>query len=114
MTNVFSLCSLDSPLIFVCHHKELIPEAKQVEVLPRQGPLCLYLASLFDAYGPTYIENVKPGSQLEGKVQIGDLIVSIDGVNVTTMPACEIVKLMSSKPDGAETIVFARGKRLYN
>ena len=51
---------------------------------------------------------------MENKVQIGDVIVSIDGVNVTTMPALEIVKLMSSKPDGAETIVFARGKRLYN
>ena len=106
--------SLDSPLIFVCHHKELIAKADQVEVLPRHGPLGLTLASLFDTYGPTYIKNVKPGSQLEGKVQIGNVIVSNDGVNVTTMTEWEIVKLIRNKPEGMKTIVFATGIRLYN
>ena len=107
--------SFDSPLISVCHHKELIAEAEQFEVSPQSRKLRgLTLASLFDTYGPTYIENINPGSQLENKVQIGDVIVSIDGVNVTAMTACELGKWIINKPDGVETIVFARGKRLYN
>ena len=100
--------SLDSPLIFVCHHKELIAEAEKFEVLPQHGPLGLRFASLFKTYGPAYIANVHPGSQLEGTVKKGNFIVSIDGVNVTTMRACELEKWIGDKPEGMKTIVFAR------
>ena len=51
---------------------------------------------------------------MEGKVQIGNVIVSNDGVNVTTMTEWEIVKLIRNKPEGMKTIVFATGIRLYN
>ena len=92
--------------------KELIAKAYQFQVSPQPGKL-LFMASQFKTR-TIYIENVNSGSQFKDNVQMGDVIVSIDGVNVTTMTACELAKWIRNKPDGVETIVFATGIRLYN
>lgn len=60
---------------------------------------------------PPLVHAIKTGSVLDGKVQVGDLLISVDHQNVTDWSAIQVSKLISARSDQQRTLVFGRHNR---
>jgi Protocadherin len=60
---------------------------------------------------PPLVHAIKPGSVLDGKVQVGDLLITVDDRNVTDWSAVQVSKLISARSDQQRTLVFLRPTR---
>lgn len=61
---------------------------------------------------PPIVHAIKPDSVLFDKVQVGDLLLSVDGEDVRSMSAIQVSKLISIKSDRRRLLCFARNGRL--
>jgi hypothetical protein len=58
--------------------------------------------------GPPLVHAVKTGSILDGKVQVGDLLMAVDDQNVTDWSAVQVSKFIAARSDRRRTLVFWR------
>ena len=58
--------------------------------------------------GVPVVRAIKPDSILTGRVQIGDRLITVDQVDVTSMTALEVSNLISVKSSGQRLLVFVR------
>jgi hypothetical protein len=77
------------------------------EVLAPPGTLGLILETNED--GVPTINNIKPASVLAEQVEIGDRLLSVDGIDVSIMLASDVSRLIASRKDAPiRKFVFAR------
>jgi hypothetical protein len=77
------------------------------EVLAPAGVLGLILETNED--GVPTINNIKPASVLAEQVQIGDRLLSVDGIDVSIMLASDVSRLIASRKEApVRKFVFAR------
>jgi hypothetical protein len=80
---------------------------EQFEVLAPAGILGLILETNED--GVPTINNIKPASVLANQVQIGDRLLSVDGIDVSLMLASEVSRLIASRKEApVRKFVFTR------
>jgi hypothetical protein len=80
---------------------------EQFEVLAPAGILGLILETNKD--GVPTIHNIKAASVLAAQVQIGDRLLSVDGIDVSIMLASDVSRLIASRKDApVRKFVFAR------
>ena len=70
------------------------------------GPLGIIIDTTPE--GPM-IHSLKEGSQLGGKVNVGDLIVGLDGVDTRNMSAKTFTRLMARRSQGERQISLVKG-----
>jgi hypothetical protein len=58
--------------------------------------------------GVPIVRAIKPDSVLNGSVQIGDRLISVDHINVTSMSALEVSNLISLKQHQQRLLIFCR------
>jgi hypothetical protein len=77
------------------------------EVLAPAGVLGLILETNED--GVPTINNIKPASVLANQVEIGDRLLSVDGIDVSVMLASDVSRLIASRKEApVRKFVFAR------
>ncbi len=54
--------------------------------------------------GPTHVSSVRSTSVLAGRVHVGDIFLSIDGEDVTTMNSLQITSIMARKSDSIRVL----------
>jgi hypothetical protein len=80
---------------------------EQFEVLAPAGVLGLILETNTD--GVPTIHNIKPASALAEQVQIGDRLLSVDGIDVSIMLASDVSRLIASRKEApVRKLVFSR------
>ena len=82
----------------------LLPSFFESDAPP--GTLGLMLETSKD--GNPIVCMIKDTSPLFGQVQVGDLLISVDGIDVTGMWATDICQLLASKKKQMRTFLFAR------
>jgi hypothetical protein len=58
--------------------------------------------------GVPVVRAIKPDSVLSGHVQMGDRLISVDHINVTSMSALEVSNLISLKQNQSRLLIFCR------
>jgi hypothetical protein len=58
--------------------------------------------------GVPVVRAIKPDSALSGSVQVGDRLISVDHINVTSMSALEVSNLISLKQNQQRLLIFCR------
>ena len=58
--------------------------------------------------GVPVVRAIKADSVLNGSVQVGDRLISVDHVNVTSMSALEVSNLISLKQHQQRLLIFCR------
>jgi len=77
------------------------------EVRAPPGILGLVLETTED--GVPVVNNIKPSSVLRNEVQVGDRLVSVDGIDVILMLATDVSQIIASKQNKAERLfIFSR------
>jgi hypothetical protein len=80
---------------------------EQFEVLAPAGVLGLILET--NTAGVPTIHNIKPASALADQIQIGDRLLSVDGIDVSIMLAGDVSRLIASRKEAPiRKFVFAR------
>jgi hypothetical protein len=83
---------------------------EQFEVLAPAGVLGLILETNED--GVPTINNIKPASVLVDQVQIGDRLLSVDGIDVSVMLASDVSRLIAFKKEApVRKFVFSRPRK---
>jgi hypothetical protein len=55
---------------------------------------------------PPLVHAVKTGSILDGKVQVGDLLMAVDDQNVSDWSAVQVIKFIAARSNRRRTLVF--------
>ena len=85
---------------------EAIPRIGPVRVVAPPGKLGILLANRAGRRGPSHVSAVRGGSVLAGKVRVGDMLLDVDGTDVTGMSSREITGIVGRRRDEERVLTF--------
>ena len=81
-----------------------LTRASPFEVTAPPGRLGLLLANKVDGRGPTHVSAVRSESVLAGKVKVGDVLIGVDGEDVTGMHSREVTAVVGGRVESERVL----------